>query len=466
MAVCRMMTMCLLGKWQWIARLVCFRVMLACLLSVAWLGTGSSADGAPKSAPEPLHVAKVWSGHPVGFFLLTRSNMQYVAFYDENRDMTVASRRLNSANWTFTRLPEQVGWDSHNYITMAMDSEGHLHLSGNMHGNPLVYFRSSKPLDAATLERVPSMVGSDEARTTYPVFMEGPAGKLVFTYRSGSSGNGNQFYNVYETATKTWRRLLDQPLLDGAGQKNAYLHGPVRGPDGIMHLGYIWRETPDCETSHYVCYARSRDWVSWETAGGKPLKLPITFETGETVDPVPMNGGAINGNVILGFDALNRPIVSYHKFDTNGFTQVYNARFENGAWQIRQATDWKYRWEFGGRGSIIFEVNVGSVQLQPDGSLTQRLTHSKYGSTTIRLDPDTLAPLGRVTPKKTSPARPSRVESTFPGMEARQRGGIGDRSPGGSQYILRWESLPANRDRPRKGPLPPPSWLVVWESEG
>jgi hypothetical protein len=449
-------------------RIVCSRMKSSSWLQVVSLlllllrlaGAAALAD----TVPNPLRVAKVWSGHPVGFSLLTRSNHQYVAYYDEHRQLTVASRQLSETTWVFTQLPERVGWDSHNYVTMAMDATGHLHLSGNIHASPLVYFRSQKPLDATSLERVGSMIGSEETRTTYPVFMDGPEGRLVFSYRSGASGNGNQFYNVYDAASQTWRRLLDRPLLDGVGQKSAYLHGPTAGPDGWLHLCWVWRETPACETSHQVCYARSRDWVHWETSAGKPLRLPITFQTGEVVDPVPINGGVINGNVKLGFDAQRRPIVSYHKFDTNGFTQVYNARLENGQWRLHQATDWKYRWEFKGGGSIDFEVQVGAVSAQPDGSLTQRLRHSQYGSQTIRLNPNTLAPLGKVSPKPSQPSGAGKVEPGFPGLRVQWRAGIGERGPKGGQYSLRWETLPPNRDQPRTTSLPPPSWLTVWET--
>ena len=45
------------------------------------------------------------------------------------------------------RLPSQVAWDSHNYITMTADRDGYLHLSGNMHVAPLVYFGTAKPYD-------------------------------------------------------------------------------------------------------------------------------------------------------------------------------------------------------------------------------------------------------------------------------------------------------------------------------
>jgi hypothetical protein len=405
-----------------------------------------------------IDVAPVWSGHPVGFHSLVASNRQFVAFYDADRRMTVAARRLPATNWNFVHLPEKVGWDSHNYITMALEKYGHLHLSGNMHGNPLVYFRSEQPLEITTLKRIPGMTGQDEQRTTYPKFFEDARGELIFTYRNGGSGNGNQIYNVYDGQRREWKRLLDQPLLDGKGQKSAYLNGPLRGPDGYFHLTWIWRETPDCATSHHICYARSRDLVNWETSSGKPLSLPMTFETGEVVDPVPMYSGAINGNVALGFDAQQRPIVSYHKFDTNGFTQVYNARLEDGEWKSYQATDWTYRWEFSGGGSIEFEVRVGAVTLRPDGKLVQQLSNKHHGSGTWILDDHTLKLVERAVVKPQYPSSLGKPVSTFPGMKVHLRPVTGD-----SRLWMRWETLGANRDRPRTGPLPAASRLQVYE---
>lgn len=425
--------------------------------ALATLGTGGAQE-----ITRELDVAPVWSGHPVGFHSLVASNRQFVAFFDADRQMTVASRSLDSTNWTFVRLPQKVGWDSHNYITMTVDRQGFLHLSGNMHGNPLVYFRSGKPLDAESLERIPEMVGKDELRTTYPRFFEGPSGELIFTYRTGGSGNGDQIYNVYDLKTKQWRRLIEGALISGEGRKSAYLNGPHSGPDGFFHLVWIWRETPDCATSHHVCYARSRDLVRWETSLGKPLELPITFATGEVVDPVPMQGGAINGNVALGFDTRKRPIVSYHKFDTNGFTQVYSARLEDGEWNFHQATDWKHRWEFSGGGSIPFEVNVGAVTINAEGKLVQSLSSKHHGSGTWLLDEQTLKPIRRLSISPRYPAFLRKPTSNFPGMQVHLRQGTGE-NPSGSALWLRWETLGVNRDRPHAGPLPPPSLLRVYE---
>jgi hypothetical protein len=249
---------------------------------------------------EKIEVDRVWSGHPVGFSLLTQGDRQFAAYYDAERHMTVASRKLDEKDWHRVRLPEVLNWDSHNSVTLAVDSAGCLHLSGNMHVRPLVYFRTAKALDIDSFERAP-MTGARENRVTYPAFLNGPSGELIFTYRDGSSGNGDQVYNVYDTTQRTWRRLLDTSLCTGNGKMNAYLSGPARGPDGLFHLCWVWRDTPDCATNHDLSYARSRDMIHWENAAGEALELPITLESrGVVVDPVPPGGGVINGNTKLG----------------------------------------------------------------------------------------------------------------------------------------------------------------------
>lgn len=49
-----------------------------------------------KGPLETIPVAKVWSGHSVGFDLLTTDQYQYVAYYDEGQNMVIAQRPLSS----------------------------------------------------------------------------------------------------------------------------------------------------------------------------------------------------------------------------------------------------------------------------------------------------------------------------------------------------------------------------------
>ena len=75
------------------------------------------------SAPLPVRV-RIPSESVITF----PRNPQYVAYYDHEHRMIIAMRDPASAEWIFKRLSLRVNWESHPYITMHMDQEGHLHV--------------------------------------------------------------------------------------------------------------------------------------------------------------------------------------------------------------------------------------------------------------------------------------------------------------------------------------------------
>lgn len=434
-------------------------ILFSFILSVITVPLGNKTEHA--IIVDTLNISSVWAGHPVGFALITQPPLQFIAYYNAERQLIVAQRNLNERSWTSTTLPVTTDWDSHKYIEMAIDDDGYLHLCANLHVTPLIYFRTTQPRTLSTFVRQTKMVGPDEDRTTYPIFFRGPENEFIFTYREGASGNGNQIYNIYDLKTKTWNRLLDKPLTDGEGKRNAYLFGPILGPDRYFHLAWVWRESPDCSTNHDLSYARSKDLVSWETSTGKPLKLPITLETCEIVDPVPQHGGIINGNTKIGFDQLGRVTISYHKNDANNYTQPFTARLENGAWRKYQITNWPWHWNFSGGGSLPFRINLGAVNKESDGSLTQIFSHMIFGSGTWSIDPENLHATGTLQRERIPPSL-QKVEGTFPGLHVLFLEDSGQNTVNDTRYILRWETLEANRDQPRPPPYPPPSQLRAY----
>jgi BNR repeat-containing family member len=412
--------------------------------------------------PTMLDIAPVWAGHPVQFALVSAGEWQYAAYYDAERRMTVAARRLAEDTWSYQVLPSSVGWDSHNAIAMAVDGAGHVHVSGNMHNVPLIYFRTREPWDASTLEQVESMVGRNEDSATYPEFFRGPEGTLVFAYRDGGSGNGNHIFNSYDSEAQSWARLLDTPLTDGEGQRNAYPVGPVQGPDHLWHLVWVWRDSPDASTNHDISYAKTADLVQWQTGTGDPLALPIRLSTGDIVDPVPTGAGMINNNTKVGFDADDRPIVGYHKYDAEGNTQLFNARLEDGEWIVHQTSDWDYRWEFGGNGTLVFPIELGGVEAHPDGTLTQTWYHAEYGGWgAFRLDPETLRAVEEIDPPLPYPAELDVPVSDFAGIHVRWARDWNEETSAQMRYLLRWETLDSNRDM-EQSPVPPASALRLY----
>ena len=409
-------------------------------------------------------VAKVWSGHPVGFALQTHKGKQFVAFYDEERYMTIGMREVDADQWAFKRLDSQVGWDSHNYIAMTFDKNDCLHVAGNMHCVPLIYFRAEKPLDIDSLAKISNMVGQQENRCTYPRFVTTSEDDLLFVYRDGGSGNGDWYWNIYDPETRTWKRFLDKPLFDGEGDVNAYYHGPIKGPDGKFHLCWMWRETPDCSTNHLISYAKSTNMRDWEKLDGTPVPLPMTRSNSQIIDPVPSGGGLFNPAQKIGFDTQGRVIISYTKYDENGNLQLINARAEDGRFKLYQTSDWDYRWEFKGNGSVLSEVSIGHVQAESNGTLTQSYSHAKYGNGRWLLDPETLKPIGKAPSPVQMPGEIGRVELERPGMGSRGAADAGKSDEEGVLYSLRWETLPTNRDRPHENDkTPPPSTLRIFK---
>jgi hypothetical protein len=244
---------------------------------------------------------------------------------------------------------------------------------------------------------------------------------------------------------------------------SAYYTGPEKDKAGMFHVCWVWRNTPDCNTNHDLSYARSRDLVHWQRSDGRPLALPLTLANAEIIDPVPPGGGIINGNTKVGFDLEGRPVVSYQKFDAQGKTQIYNARRETEGWKISQASDWDYRWEFHGGGTIHFEIGFGPIVAEADGTLTQTYHHVKLGSGTWKLDPRTLKASGPYSRHRDAIKGLSQVESRWPEMAVRTASDSGASGEPGVHYMLRWEALPANRDRARPEPLPPPTMLRLYE---
>jgi len=414
---------------------------------------------------EKTAIEPVWAGTRVGYSLLTHDDHQYAAYYDANRQMTIAHRILDTGAWTFKKLPSYIGWDSHNSIKIALDKEGYLHVSGNMHGIPLIYFRALKPHDVTSLVQFKSMTGDNENRVTYPMFFKNKENELIFTYRNGGSGKGNNYYNIYDTETKEWRKLYDKPFFDGENLMSAYRIGPIEGPDGWFHMSWIWRDTPAAETNHDLSYAKSPDLINWYTADGISITLPITTSTpGVIVDPVPIKCGMINGNGKIGFDSKNRVILSYHKFedcdDPNSPSQFYNARFENGRWKFYQTTNWDYRWNFKGNGTLGYELGIGNVDYS-NGELKQSYTYKGKGSAIFVLSEETLRPINSVS-KTPWPEDIRKIKSTFPGMRVNITTGISNTN-NDVQYIMRHETLPSNRDKPYPEPWPDPVMLEVYK---
>lgn len=420
-----------------------------------------------------IFIDSVWSAHPVGFSLYTTENKQYVAYYNSERHIVVGQRNLEDTSFRTYKIPPRttaegngtttiLGWDSHNYLTMAVDRDGFIHLAGNMHGHPITYFKSEEPEDISTLKQHFSLVGTNEDVCTYPRFMITLEGDLVFHYREGQSGDGQEIYDIYSTENQKWRRMLDKPLTDGLGKMNAYQSQPELKEDGWYHVYWVWRDSWDCSTNHDLSYMKSKDLQAWFDVNNDSVELPATADKKVLiVDPIPINGGIINLAALLLLDNSKCPVFVYHKFDNGGNTQLYIARFVDRQWQCHAITNWDYRWEFSGFGSINSEILLKDFKARADGYYEVNCWHVKYGHGTILLDQDFQA-VGEVI-KSPSYESMLEIEGRFAGLEVRFAGDEGMSPDLNKRFILKWETLNRNQDQPREKPWPAPSKLYLYE---
>ena len=427
---------------------------------------------APKVSAQETNVEQplteaidhVWAGQRVFFDFVEQDNHQMIAYYDANRQMSVAVRKMrdvNGAPWSYHKVPSWLGWDAHNRVEVAFDKKGLIHLSGNLHGNKLVYFRSTSPYDPRTLEKIDVMVDpAVEQHMTYPEFFKGPKGKLHLKYRDGSSGNGRWFYNRWDVETNSWSRIHDTVLLDGEDIRGSYPFGPVIGPDGYAHMTFTWRETPIASSNHDLSYARSRDLVNWETSDGTAIPLPIRLATGEVIDPIPEHGGLLNGRHPIGFDAENRVLVTYQKYDEDNLSQVFIARRDPSGWAVKKVSSWTdLRVDLDKSGALDLPLlNNDPAYLNDDGKIvvpaTLRGTLWEW-----TLDPSDLSVISSETREA---GFPNAVTAYDADNDIPQRviPLMIDQSTPSSEYYLSWEALQPNRDQARAN-IPPASTLRV-----
>lgn len=112
---------------MFVKRLIPF--LISCSVLLAFFSVATAEQIQIRKIP----VAKGVASHPVngGHCLISDSEYQYIAFYDGEHQMTVGKRKLSETEWDLVKLPERIGWDTHNRILLFHDRKGHLHITGN-----------------------------------------------------------------------------------------------------------------------------------------------------------------------------------------------------------------------------------------------------------------------------------------------------------------------------------------------
>jgi hypothetical protein len=416
---------------------------------------------AEQVAIRKIPVAKGLASHPVngGRCLISDGVFQYIAFYDGEHRLNVAKRKLGETKWDFAELPERVGWDTHNKILLFRDRKGHLHLTGNMHCDPLRYYRTKVSGDIHSFEGIHKWTGDYENRVTYPTLLKLRDGSIYIMYRHGGSGNGMRILVKYDGQTRQWSKAV--PVFTNGRDRdptcNAYpFGGIVEDEQGIWHIAWCWRQTPDVITNFDICYAKSSDrgrcWKGWD---GGNLELPITPENAHVVEPIKQNSGLMNGGT-LAVDSEGRPYIGYTRFDENGHNQIYVATPVGDSWEIIQLTDWKHRFYFSGRGTIPKYPPIPRVSITEGQKVmirySNRFAEPRRGQSVL-----TRERLLTMKPNQYNVGKADSAHHNIPDVRGVNRGAL---PPGHTHYMQQKTDSP-NRDRRPDRPREPTMIYIV-----
>ncbi|MCU0794927.1 MAG: BNR-4 repeat-containing protein [Akkermansiaceae bacterium] len=311
----------------------------------------------------------------------TRGNQQFIAYYGRhqldpndpsNNRIWIARRTLGSSEWEVFRHPTFTSNninDGHNVISFAIDGSDRMHMSWGMHGNPFHYASSTGPVTG----NQPIAFGPDQTMTgnegsvTYPQFYNLPDGGLLYHFREGGSGGGDQYLNRWNNTTSTWTPVHSaggtghSPFIKGSGwspDSNAYPNLPQFDALGRLVMTWCWRFNTDSpagesgyQTNHNMNFARSADFgLSWEKSDGTPYVLPIN-RAGENGNPasaaqviVPIaEGSSLINSGGQDFDSANNPVIATWwapQAASGNHRRQYMVIFrdDNGVWQTRQVS--------------------------------------------------------------------------------------------------------------------------------
>jgi chitodextrinase len=314
----------------------------------------------------------------------------YYGYIDPNLNGCIAKKDPEGNITTTIVRPGMTADDNHNEVSIAVDTEGYIHWTGDMHHDKMRYYRSASPEDISTFNELHDDVAGGgmwgPVAVSYGRFVQSRKGTLFYISRQRLSltnegwvpGIMGGHIQVYNTDTRSWSQLgsLDYAFLAGNGStvtggmdgshqtkaviwdnsgagsppSNAYQGYKIRvvfDKNNRMHMVWNVAKNPKrntvSDTHTHLMYAYSDDeGVTWKRNDGAVTSLPLTTETGELVywlDPEVDAKRMYNFCNIM-VTAENKPVI----FQNNQFTGNMMAfRFNGSVWED-VTTAWKPKW--------------------------------------------------------------------------------------------------------------------------
>ena len=326
------------------------RGLLTALSLTILVGSGGAQD--LTSAPKPIEKIefttyfeqssrKTNDGKDNSIY--TYKDKIYAAWIDDNLNMVVG-KYDESGKVVTTIVATDIADDRyHVRPSLAVDSDGFIHVTGGMHHNFWNYYVSSKPEDISSFVKV---TGTPQCPPgtgiSYPNFYKDNSGKLYITYRhrvgglvgeiKGDAPDGFMPGDLagaiakYDTKTKTWKMLGGKDYRHGRqtlvwfdggalyGWYNSFKLEMAFDKNNRIHIAWLTHTIPtqkvSSDNASYLMYAYSDDEgeTFHKIDGTKITQYPITPETGSVVLER-LQKADINNGLSIGATSDGRPIV-------------------------------------------------------------------------------------------------------------------------------------------------------------
>lgn len=293
----------------------------------------------PLLACHPLSAVELVSSdsrHINGFHgntPIVQSQRMFVCFVADNLDIVIAHRNLAiNSPWSYSIVDSFNVDDPHNYCSLGIDASGFVHVAYNHHNSSTLNYKvSSLPYDVGTMV---SGTMATAGSISYPQFIRAGSGNgvLLFTYRTGYSGNGDQCLNRYDTLTSTWTQVAC-PLIDGLGVSSPYLSPPRVDVSGNLHL--LWTNRVGGIFNYGIFTALYNPTTNTFKDGSLlPLTPPFDHLTnqGEVVVPDSVRVSNVGLNILPNISTTDNRLIVYLR-ETGDTWEVFSAYNNNG-------TDW------------------------------------------------------------------------------------------------------------------------------
>ena len=244
--------------------------------------------------------------------MVSHAGYQYVGYYDGDRKVCIARRKLPLGEWETIRFEDYTfkSNDSHNVISIGVSpADGTIHMAFDHHVHPLHYRVSRAGVATDPSETVweadlfspilSELEKNKPIKISYPRFWQTPSGGLQFCYRIAGSGNGIRMMVDYDPKKGKWHSTRQIDSNKGnygkSSSRGSYPNGFTYGPKGKLHRTWVWREGSG-SANHDLMYVYSEDQgKTWLNNKGKKLRQPASLDSPDiTVIDIHESYGLVN----------------------------------------------------------------------------------------------------------------------------------------------------------------------------